>query len=457
MSTSRVNTVSRLRKAFALGKTRDLSWRYNQLDALERLLVVNQAALIEALAKDIGKCESEAWTAEIGYTLSDIKHTRKKLKLWSQPRRVSTPMIALPGSSYVQAEPLGTVLIIGAWNYPVQLLLGPYVGALAAGNCAVLKPSEQAPATSALLADLIPRYMDNDTVAVIEGGKEATTELLGCVFDHVFYTGGEQVGRIVMRACAEHLTPVTLELGGKSPCIVDSHTHLKVTARRIVWGKWLNAGQTCIAPDYVLVEKAFADDFVQALKSELISQYGTDPLNNGDYGKVVHPRHLKRLQHLLEDQYIAHGGDSDDEKCQMAPTIIMDPPLDSPLMTEEIFGPILPIVTLDSITDAMDFVATRPKPLALYMFSEDKALQNKVLQQTSSGSVCVNDIMMFMMNPELPFGGVGSSGMGRYHGQWGFDTFSHLKSVMKRSFWFDFAMRYAPYSKRKLSLLKKLL
>ncbi|RDV26853.1 aldehyde dehydrogenase family protein [Alteromonas aestuariivivens] len=449
--------VSALKNSFSTGKTRPLDWRRAQLLALKRLVEDNQQEIQGALQADLGKSESEAWSTEIGYILADIKHTLKHLSGWMKPRKVSTPLVAQPATSFRLPEPLGTVLIIGAWNYPFQLVIAPFIAALAAGNCAVLKPSELSPHTSALIARLIHRYMDTSAVAVVEGGKEQTTDLLSLAWDHIFYTGGEQVGRIVMRSAAEHLTPVTLELGGKSPCIVDGNADIRATARRIVWGKWLNAGQTCIAPDYVLVTRQYADSLIEALRAELKAQYGEQPLSNSDYGSIVNPRHLQRLVGYLSDLDSVIGGEVDEAARKLAPTLVVDPPLDSALMQEEIFGPILPLITVDTLEQAVEFVNLRAKPLAMYLFTNNKAFEQKVLAQTSAGSVCINDTLMFMTNPSLPFGGVGCSGMGQYHGESGFATFSHFKSVMKRSFWLDVPIRYAPFSKLKLKLLKKLI
>lgn len=452
-----VDTVEKLNTSYITGKTQSLDWRKTQLLALKRLLEENQHDLLKALKQDLGKCETEAMVAEQGFLLSDIKHTLKHLDKWVRPRSVSTPMVAWPGKSFQQPEPLGTVLIIGAWNYPLQLLLAPYIAAIAAGNCAVLKPSELAVKTSSLIATLIPQYMDTSCVQVIEGGKEESTALLACRWDHIFYTGGEAVGKIVMAAAARHLTPVTLELGGKSPCFVDKNTNLAVTARRLVWGKWMNAGQTCIAPDYVIVEKGFEHTLIEAIKQEIKKQYGENPLASRDYGNIINQRHLKRLQSYVDNVNVVFGGDVDETRPAMAPTIVLEPSHESLIMKEEIFGPILPIITVNSMDEGIKFVNDRPKPLALYAFSDKDDVLDHIIQRTSSGSVCTNDTMMFMTNPELPFGGVGNSGMGSYHGRAGFDTFSHLKTVMKRSFALDVFFRYAPFSKLKLSILKRFL
>ena len=452
-----VSVFERLQQSYVLGKTKTFAWRKAQLEALQRMLSENEAAFVEALNADLGKSEAEAFTTEIGFLLSDIQHTKKHLRQWMKARKVSTPLLAQPARSSLQPEPLGTVLIIGAWNYPVQLTLAPYVAALAAGNCALLKPSELAPASSALMASLIPRYLDGDAVAVVEGDKDVASELLSLPFDHIFYTGGEAVGKIVMAAAARNLTPVTLELGGKSPCVVDANTDITTTARRIVWGKWTNAGQTCIAPDYVLVERSCADALIDKLGKEIIRQFGNQPLQSKDYGRIVNERHLTRLKQYTEGHEIVIGGQLDEARRKLAPTVILNPDIDTPVMQEEIFGPVLPVIEVSSVSEAIDFIKRRQKPLAAYLFSESQSIQQQFVDEVSAGSVCINDTMMFMANPQLPFGGVGNSGMGRYHGKFGFDTFSHLKSVMQRSFWFDVAIRYAPSSARKRFLLKKLL
>lgn len=449
--------VNSLKSFFNQGHTRSVNWRRQQLLQLKKMTEDHEQEIVQALQQDLGKCRQEAWTAEVGYLLSDINHSLKHLTKWTKRRRVSTPMVAQPASSFLLPEPKGVVLIIGAWNYPFQLLLAPLVAAIAAGNCAVLKPSELAVNISSLLAKLVPMYLDQKAFLLVEGGVEQTTEVLKQPFDHVFYTGGEQVGKIVMRAAADHLTPVTLELGGKSPCIVDQDTNLTITARRIVWSKWMNAGQTCVAPDYVIVSKAFSQPLIDAIKHQLEEFYGKDSSNNPDYGRIINERHHARLVSYLEGQNIVHGGQTDSQQRYFAPTLVLNPDLHSPLMQEEIFGPILPIITVDKIDQAIPLINSRPKPLALYIYTNNTSFSDQTIQQTSAGSVCINDGMMFMTNPNLPFGGIGNSGMGSYHGQFGFDTFSHLKSVMKRPFIMDVKLRYPPFSKFKLSILKKLL
>jgi aldehyde dehydrogenase (NAD+) len=362
--------------------------------------------------------------------------------------------VALPGASHVQPEPLGVALIIGAWNYPIQLVLAPLIPAIAAGNCAVIKPSEVTPRASKLLAELVPKYLDSDAIAVVEGAVEETTALLEQRWDHIFYTGGSVVGRIVMKAAAEHLTPVTLELGGKSPAIIDDGADLKSAARRIAWGKTLNAGQTCIAPDYVLVSPQQKPALIDALKQSFRDMLGPDPLASGDYAAIVNDRHFERLRALLAQGTPVIGGQADPSTRKIAPTVLTDVALDSEVMTDEIFGPILPIIEVDNLDRAIGFVRRGDKPLAAYLFTRSSASEKKFLAELACGSVAINDVMMFMSVPELPFGGVGMSGMGSYHGKAGFDRFSHLKAVIRRGRFPEIPIRFAPYSALKMKLLK---
>jgi aldehyde dehydrogenase (NAD+) len=367
---------------------------------------------------------------------------------------VRTPLMAQPGRSYIRPEPKGVVLVIAPWNYPLSMVTAPLVGAVAAGNCVVMKPSEITQHTSAAIASILPRYLDNDAFAVVEGGVPETTALLAEPFDHILYTGNERVGRIVMEAAAKHLTPVTLELGGKSPCLIDRTADLEVAASRIAWGKFINAGQTCVAPDHVLVHREVADRFVDVLVRRITEFYGKDPEQSPDFCRIASERHAERFAKLLAGQNVRIGGQVDVAKRYVAPTVVLDPPHDSELMREEIFGPVLPVITVDEMHEAIKFVADRPKPLALYLFTKSKVLERAVLTRLSAGSVCVNDAVIFMVSPELPFGGIGNSGMGRYSGWYGFETFSHMKPVMKRSFRFDAPMRYPPYTEAKAKLMK---
>ena len=446
--------MTELRQFFAEGVTRDLGWRDGQLAAMDKLLRENETAIGEALAADLGKPPQEVLLGELALLYSGIRYTRKRLKRWSRPRRVHTPLLGQPGSSWVQPEPLGVVLILGAWNYPFQLVFGPLLPAIAAGNCAVCKPSEIAAHSSALMAELIPKYMDARAVRVVEGAVDETTELLRQRFDHILYTGGAAVGKIVMRAASEHLTPVTLELGGKSPCVIDRDADLASAARRIIWGKCINSGQSCIAPDYVLVHPEQRDELVGAIKAELDQMYGPDRLNSADYANIINPRHFQRIRQYLDDGKVAIGGRMDESRHRMEPTVLVDVAPDAPVMQEEIFGPVLPVLTVADLDEAMDYIRAGDKPLAAYLFTRSKASENRFVETISSGNMCINDVIMFMSVHELPFGGVGMSGMGQYHGRFGFDRFSHLKAVMKRGRFPDPSVRFAPYADWKMKLLR---
>ncbi len=449
--------VKRLRAAFESGRTRPLAWRRDQLKALKRLLEENGADLVAAVHADLGRPELEGYMADVSPVRAEIDLTLRNLARWSRPERVSTPMNQQPASARIVREPLGVVLLIAPWNYPVQLLLAPLVGAIAAGNCAVLKPSEVSAHTSAALARLVPKYLDDECFALVEGGVEETTALLAERFDHILYTGNCAVGRIVMEAAAKHLTPVTLELGGKSPCLVDEQVDLAVAARRIVWGKFLNAGQTCIAPDYVLVHESRERELLDAMKATLREFYGDDPHRSPDYGRVINERHHQRLAALLSSGEVVVGGQTDEKERYLAPTILRNVAPESPAMQEEIFGPILPVLTVPSMEDAIRFVNARPKPLALYVFTKRKQVEEDVIARTSSGGACVNATIWHFTNPSLPFGGVGTSGMGAYHGRNSFETFSHHKAVVSKSTALDPKIAYPPYTRLKTALLKKLM
>ncbi len=450
--------VAGLRATFDSGRTRPLAFRLQQLDGLERFLRERERDIQDALHHDLGRPPLEAFTGDIAHPQGDLAFVRKHLASWVRPERVRTPLVVQPGKSYIQREPLGVVLIIGPWNYPVQLVLVPLIGALAAGNCAVVKPSEVAPATSALLAEALPRYVDPDCVRIVEGGVPETTALLAERFDHIFYTGNGAVGRIVMEAAAKHLTPVTLELGGKSPCIVDPSTDLAVAARRIVWGKFYNAGQTCIAPDYILVHEAIEDNLLARLRETIREFYGDDPRTSPDYGRMVNVRHHRRLMGLLPGSGdIVTGGEADEAARYLAPTVLRNVLPDAPVMADEIFGPILPVLRVKGIDEAIAFVNARPKPLALYLFTSDGEVQRRVLERTSSGGALVNHISLHVGVPSLPFGGVGPSGMGAYHGRASFETFSHRKSVLIKPTWLDPRLVYPPYTESKKKWIKRLL
>jgi aldehyde dehydrogenase (NAD+) len=448
---------SGLSATFNSGKTRDLAWRRTQLKAVQRMMSECESELFDALRSDLGKSALESFATETSFVSADAAYSYKNLNRWSRKQRVTTPIVGQPGKSWIQPEPLGIVLVIGAWNYPVQLSLAGMSAAITAGNCVVIKPSEMAPATSALLARLVPKYMDPDCVKVVEGSVPETTALLELPFDHILYTGGGNVGRIVMAAAAKNLTPVTLELGGKSPCVVLPDANLEVTATRIVWGKFTNAGQTCVAPDYILTDADTEALLLPLLEKNIREMFGDDPQSSDSYGRMINERHLERVSALIESGHTAIGGQVDVADKYIAPTVITDVATDSPVMREEIFGPVLPIVRAENLEEAIELIRKSDKPLSAYVFTNDKRAERKFLEQVSCGNACVNDVMMFMAVHELPFGGVGPSGMGSYHGRNGFETFSHMKAVMRRGWWPDLATRYAPHTAKKFKFLRKVL
>ncbi|MBT8095167.1 MAG: aldehyde dehydrogenase family protein [Gammaproteobacteria bacterium] len=445
-----------LGETFQSGKTTDLAWRAAQLSAIERLMAEHEQDFMAALAEDLGKHALEAWSTEIAYVADTASYCRKKLRKWTRRRKVSTPVVGQPGKSWVQPEPLGVVLVIGAWNYPLQLTLSGVAAAISAGNCVVMKPSEMAPATSNAIARLVPEYLDPECVKVVEGGVPETTALLELPWDHILYTGGGKVARIVMAAAAKHLTPVTLELGGKSPCVVLPDANLDTTAMRIAWGKFTNAGQTCIAPDYILTDAETEKQLLPKLKQAIASMFGDDPGESDSYGRIVNERHFERLLGFVDSGDVAIGGRSDAASRYIEPTVLTNVQADSLVMQEEIFGPILPVLRCDDLDSAIRFIRAGDKPLAAYVFTKDKAAETRFLDRVSSGNACVNDTMMFMAVHELPFGGVGPSGMGAYSGEYGFTTFSHMKAVMRRGWWPDLDLRYAPYTDGKFRLLRKI-
>jgi aldehyde dehydrogenase (NAD+) len=444
--------VASQRRFFYTGTTKDVEFRMRQLKRLQALISENEKAITEALWADLHKSEFESVLTEISYCIEEINYNIKHLRQWTRPKTVSAPLTQQPAKAQLYYEPLGVVLIIGPWNYPFQLTVAPLIGAIAAGNCAIMKPSEVASHTSSLMAKLFNQYFDSEYIKVIEGDKDVTQSLLAEKFDHIFFTGGTAIGKIIMSAAAEQLTPVTLELGAKCPCLVDADTHLEYSARRLIWGKLINAGQSCIAPDYLLVDSRIKDQLIAKIIHCIKEFYGENPATHPDYGRIISDKHFQRLQGLLGAGEIIYGGDTNPEERYIAPTLIEGVTWDDPIMQDEIFGPILPIFTYDDLNDAITHINQLPKPLAVYIFSQNKAFQQKVLQTTSSGGVCINDTVMQLSSPELPFGGVGDSGIGRYHGKSSFITFSNEKSVLKRSFLFDLKLRYAPYE-GKLKLL----
>jgi aldehyde dehydrogenase (NAD+) len=445
------DTVAQLRAAFRSGRTRPVEWRVAQLEALVRLVTEREQELAEALAQDLGRPAVDAWLGDLAPVTGEAKHAIKHLRSWMKPNRVPTPLSVKPAKAWYQYEPLGVVLIIGPWNYPIHLVLAPLVGAIAAGNCAILKPSEHTPACSAALARLVPEYLDGEAVAVVEGAAQETQLLLDQALDHCLFTGGPEIGKAIMAAAAKHLTPVTLELGGKSPVIVAADAKLKVAARRVAFAKLLNSGQTCLAPDYVLVDRRVRDRFVAELDTA-INEFSYAPTL-----PIVNERQAARIAVLIERAggRTVRGGSVDAAAKQAELTIIIDPDADSALMRDEIFGPVLPVVSVDSLDDAIAHVQQGPKPLAVYLFSESRADERRVLDEISNGGTVINQLVYHLLVNELPFGGVGNSGTGSYHGKWGFETFSHRKAVLRKATWPDPALGYPPFTKIKQLVMRK--
>jgi aldehyde dehydrogenase (NAD+) len=446
--------VAGLRRTWKSGKTLPLEWRMQQLRQLAKLLKENENKIISALKADLRSTDLIT-RAEIDGTLKELNAAIENLPVWIKPEDKPVPLTTLPGSGYVVKEPYGLVLIIAPWNYPFSLLLKPLIGAIAAGNVVCVKPSEVSSNCSRAMGELLPRYLDHDAVVVVEGAVEETQALLREAWDYIFYTGNGKVGREIMKAAAVNLTPVTLELGGKSPVILDSHANLDVAARRLCWAKFtINAGQTCVAPDYILVTRDMEKPLLEKMAATLKEFYADGPKNTRDYSRIINERHTQRVASLLEGHDVYVGGDVDVEDRYIAPTILTNVDVNSKLMQEEIFGPVLPVIPVDSVESAIDFINERPKPLALYIFSNSTATQDKVLSNTFSGGVGINEAIMQVVCPELPFGGVGESGMGAYNGKHTFDTFTHRKSVLKRATWSDPSLRYPPYTDSKLKWLK---
>ncbi|CAN7322066.1 aldehyde dehydrogenase [Paenibacillus sp. LjRoot153] len=443
------------KKYYHTGATRGLDFRLSQLKKLKQAIVERESAIIQALRTDLNKGEKEAYAFEIGIVYQEITHVIKHLKRWMKPKKVKSPMTHSGSRSYIIPEPLGAALIIAPWNYPFMLAFDPLVGAIAAGNTVVLKPSELAPAVSAVMTTLICATFEPQFIAVVEGGVEESRTLLEQPFDKIFFTGSVAVGKIVMEAASKRLTRVTLELGGKSPCIVHQDAHLKLAAQRIAFGKFSNAIQTCVAPDYLLVHRSVKDELLAYLQEAIQSFYGDKPLQSPDYGKIISRRHYERLHHFMNEGKVAIGGLADDRTLQIEPTVLEQITWDMPVMQEEIFGPILPVLTYDSIDEVVTMINARPKPLALYVFSEDKKVQDVLLERISFGGGCINDTLMHFGSTHLPVGGVGESGMGSYHGEMSFQIFSHMKSILKQTTKFDIPFRY-PSSKFGLKIIRRL-
>ncbi|CAL1533517.1 unnamed protein product [Lymnaea stagnalis] len=451
--------VKDLRASYATGKTRSLQWRVAQLKAIIKLFEENESAIFEALFKDLHKNKAEAAIMETMLCVNDAVNAINNLNDWTKPEKVAKGAIYMMDNAYIMKEPLGVTLIIGAWNYPVQLTILPLIGAIAAGNCAVLKPSEMAEETARFLEEVVPKYLDNDCVRVINGGVKETTALLQVRFDHIFYTGNSVVGKIVMEAAAKYLTPVILELGGKSPVYVDKGTDLEIVARRLSWGKFCNAGQTCIAPDYVMCPKDIQEGLVEKVKSAIEEFYTKDPKSSDSYGRIINERHFQRLQRLKKGATAAYEGEDDEKERYIAPTVIPNVKLSDPIMQDEIFGPLMPIVPVTDHKEAIEIINGREKPLSLYVFTNNKSIGQEFRDRTSSGALLINDTVVHAGLTTLPFGGVGNSGIGSYHGKHSFNAFSHDKPVMEKSLALDQvnSMRYPPYTEKKLGWVKWLM
>lgn len=440
-------TFHNSKQYFSTHDTKDIKFRKKQLKLLTKSIKNHENDLLDAFQKDLGKNKVESYATEIGFTLKSLKTARKELKNWSKQKQVNTPIFMFPTKSYIMKEPYGTVLIIGPFNYPFQLLIEPLIGAIAAGNTVILKPSEFTPHVSAVIQQLIEDVFAPEYISVCQGDAETTQTLIHFPFDYVFFTGSEQVGRIVYQAASEHLTPVTLELGGKSPVIVDETANIKVASERISFGKFINAGQTCVSPDYILVNSKVKDALITSLKQTITEFYGKSIQDSPDFGRIVNQKHFHRLDNLLKTHYsnIVFGGQTSENDKYIAPTILDNITFDSKIMEDEIFGPILPIITYDDFDEAIDLIRTKPKPLSLYLFSEDENATERVLNEISFGGGAINDTIMHLANSNLPFGGVGASGIGQYHGKYSFDTFSHDKSYIFKSTRLESSLFFPPY------------
>ncbi|XP_059432049.1 aldehyde dehydrogenase family 3 member H1-like isoform X1 [Corylus avellana] len=454
--------VKELRESFNSGRTKSYEWRISQLKSIDKMIDENEKKITEALHKDLSKPELEAFIAEISQVKSSCKLALKELRNWMIPEQVKTSLATYPSSAEIVSEPLGVVLVISTWNFPFLLSLDPVIGAISAGNAVVLKPSEIAPATSLLLSSLVEEYLDNSAIRVVEGAVDETTALLEQKWDKILYTGSARVGRIVMAAAAKHLTPVTLELGGKCPAVVDSNINLQVAVRRIITGKWAcNNGQACIGVDYIITTKEFAPKLIDSIRYELEQFFGKDPMESKDISRIVSSSHFARLIKLLDEDKVSDkvvlGGQRDENQLKIAPTILLDVPDDSQIMQEEIFGPLMPILTVENLKDSFEVIKSKSKPLAAYLFTNDVQLKKDFVQNISSGGMLINDTILHVATDGLPFGGVGESGIGSYHGKFSFDAFSHKKAVLYRSFDGDTSVRYPPYTPKRVRLMKALI
>ncbi|SFZ94265.1 aldehyde dehydrogenase (NAD+) [Flaviramulus basaltis] len=454
-----MNTIPEILSAqkvlFKSQKTKSISYRLTFLKALKKEIQSKEQDIYNALKKDFNKPEFESFVSEYGLVISELNLAIKNANKWSRRERVKSSLLTFPSKDYIYKEPYGNILVIAPWNYPFLLAVNPLIMALASGNTVVLKPSELTINTSKLISEIIQNVFPKNVVASVEGGIETSTELLAQKWDFIFFTGSVSVGKIVAKAAAKHLTPVTLELGGKSPCIIDDSTNLKLVAKRISWGKFFNGGQTCIAPDYVIIYSKVKDEFIKHLKNEIVNRYGVNPKESQDFPRIINQKNVLRLKSMLHDCNIIFGGEIDENKCYISPTLIDNPSLDSNIMQDEIFGPILPILSYKNENDIESIIWNYDKPLSLYVFSNRKTFIKHIITKYSFGGGVINDSLIHFGNNKLPFGGVGASGMGNYHGKYGFDTFTHNKSIIKRGNWLDPSLRYAPY-KQQFNFIKKL-
>lgn len=452
-----LDVLKKQKEYFYEGETKNIDFRIKQLQKLKGAIKDNENLIMEALYKDLHKPEFEAYATEIGYIYDSIGYFIKNLKKWAKVRRVKTPMVHFGSRSYIYAEPYGSVLIVGPFNYPFQLIMEPLIGAISAGNCVVIKPSEYTANVSKIVCKIIKENFHEKYIEVIEGGKEETSVLINSPFDYIFFTGSVAVGKIVMEAAAKNLVPVTLELGGKSPTIVHKDANIESASERIIWGKFMNVGQTCVAPDYLLVHKEIKDQLVSKLIEKIKIFYGNDSKESKDYGRIVNEKQLSRIKGLINEDKVIFGGDYDVEKLYISPTIMDNVTWEDKVMEEEIFGPVLPILEYEDLNEIINKINSRPKPLALYLFTESREVEKKVVENISYGGGCINDTMTHLASPFLPFGGVGTAGVGSYHGQRSFETFSHMKSVLKKSTRFNLKFIFPPYTKNKMDMLRRVM
>ena len=449
--------VQKQRNFFNTGKTKEVYYRKNALKRLKKAIIVREREINQALKLDLNKSDFESYMTEIGMVLSEISYAISHIEKWSRPKTVRTAIAQFHSKSFIVPEPYGISLIISPWNYPFMLAIDPLIGAITAGNCCIIKPSEYSPHTSKLLSSIIGELFPDEYITVIEGEVEETNVLLNQKLDYIFFTGSGKIGKIIMQKACRDLTPVTLELGGKSPCIIDKSADISLAAKRIIFGKILNAGQTCVAPDYILVQEEVKEELIQNLKKWITKFLGENPLNNLDYPKIINQKQFTRIKELLQNQSIIFGGKFNETEQKIEPTLIDEPNENDQLMQEEIFGPVLPILSFQRLEQAIEFIQKREKPLALYLFTKEKKIEQKIQQEISFGGGCINDTIIHLASNQLGFGGVGNSGMGTYHGKKSFDTFSHEKSIVKKYNWIDLPMRYMPYTKVKLKMVRMFL